>query len=100
VIGGVTRLFGAGLNTLYTFVSSAWSPRTQLPQTVHGHAAVALTEDTALVCAGYRDGASQAGCNAYSATTDKWTEQPALNTARTCAGMVLYKGVFIILSRL
>ncbi len=77
-----------------------WSPRTPLPQPVHEHAAGALTDDTALVCAGYRDGASQAGCNAYSATTDKWTEQPALNTARTCPGMAVYKGVFMIVLRL
>jgi hypothetical protein len=72
---------------------NTWTPKHVLPTDRTVHNAVALSNNTALVCGGYVGTQATSTCLIYTVSTDTWMSAASMSTNRTHLGLVVSEGV-------
>jgi hypothetical protein len=94
-VGGYWQSGGEQNVYMFSFDINKWLNRARIPVPTANQAAVALDDDTALMCGGDNalTGSAYRVCFIYAASTNAWTAYKwSMNEARIAHGMAVYKG--------
>jgi hypothetical protein len=73
---------------------SVWIEKAAMSPGRDGHVALALDDDSALVCGGYAPTTVVNTCVIYTASTDTWTTAPAMAQVRTFFNLLMSEGMW------